>query len=140
MKNTTKSSVTKIGNHMKNASNGIPSNRILQSLDKNKFVIEKQISESKNFDDNEIKPKNLFASHNKLINYCNSIKKNSKKNLKIYKSVVGILRNLKTENLVIYIKIKLTNKTIPNVSNSRWKSQEMPLLKQAIYWPIKIIN
>ena len=70
MKSNTKNNVSK---HMKHASNGIPSSVILQSIDKNKFVIDKQISESKNFDDNAVKTINLFASHNKLINYCNSI-------------------------------------------------------------------
>ena len=70
MKNTEKTSVSK---HARHASNVIPSNIILQNLDKNQFIINKQLTESKNFDDNAIKPINLFASHNKLINYCNSI-------------------------------------------------------------------
>jgi len=70
MKGNTKTNVNK---HMRHASNGTQSNIILQNLDKNEFVKDKQVSEAKDFDANSIKTITLFASHNKLINYCNSI-------------------------------------------------------------------
>ena len=100
MKNTEKTSVSK---HARYASNVIPSNIILQNLDKNQFVINKQLTESKIFDDNAIKPIKLNASHHKVINFCNSvglIKLKGSTNLssqKLFKYSTKLLKTKKEE-------------------------------------------
>jgi len=121
-----------INKHMRHASNGIQSNITLQNLDKNNFVTNQRLTESKAFDDNAVKPIKLFASHNKLINYCNSIgliKLKDSTNPSSQKLFKYSEKLLKTSNKELKGKIAVFNNKSLNLKEQNSLIKEIDSLK-----------